>query len=471
MAVEPADTLTTRERLAYSAFNGADLLIKNIIGKYMFFFYTTSLGVPPLWIAIGQPLVKLLDVVTDPMVGEWSDRTRHPMGRRRPWILCGSVVLGIVFPLTWAPTFVMFWDPAPTLVAIFAYFLIFKLLYYISHTMVVVPYYALGAELSTDYQERTKIVAWRHLVGVPVVILATVPFVLATNPELFPNETTGIAVVMLGVGVIIIATGLVTSFGTRERTPAERKPPLPLKQALKITLRNRPFMFLVATVLIYGIGQYFAVSFAVYLVTFVIYDGDKAAFATLLLEATVVAVVVSIGLNFLIRRIGRHVEKVRLVNVCLALSLTVPFAVLVSFEPEQPYWYLVFHALALPIGNTMIEILPLSIVADVCDIDEVESGRRREGAFVGVYNSAFKTGYLLAPSMTMFLLSLTGFDGLAPQQSVETQELMRFYLLTGTAATFSLAFVMSLGIRLKKSAVDAAQAKLQTSALRDSATA
>ena len=67
--------------------------------------------------------------------------------------------------MTWMPQFVMFWDPAPTVVSIFVYFLVFKFLYYVSHTLAVVPYYALGAELSTDYQERTRIVAWRHIRG------------------------------------------------------------------------------------------------------------------------------------------------------------------------------------------------------------------------------------------------------------------------------------------------------------------
>ena len=159
--------LSVRERLAYSFFNGADYLLKNIIGKYMFFFYTTTFAINPLWLAFGQPLLKILDVVTDPLVGEWSDRTRSRMGKRRPWILFGSIALGILFPLSWMPTFIMFWDPAPTALSIFIYFLIFKALYYISHTVAVVPYYALGAELSRDYQER---------IGSPVKMFALYDF-------------------------------------------------------------------------------------------------------------------------------------------------------------------------------------------------------------------------------------------------------------------------------------------------------
>ena len=359
--------------------------------------------------------------------------------------------------MAWMPQFVMFWDPAPTVVSIFVYFLIFKFLYYVSHTVAVVPYYALGAELSTDYQERTRIVAWRHMIGVPVIILATLPYMLATNPGLFPDEQTGIAIVMLFVGIIIISTGIVTSLGTRESVRTERNPPVPIMRAIKITLSNRPFIFLVITVLIYGIGQYFSVSFAAYLITYVIYEGDKGAFATLLFQATVLGVMTSMGLNLLIRRLGKRIEKVRLLKVCMGLSLLVPVAALFSFDPEQPYLYFVFHALALPIGNTMIEILPLSIVADVCDIDEVKSGRRREGAFVGVYNAAFKSGYLLAPSLTMFLLAMTGFEGLAPQQTVETQELLKYYMMAGTGIPFALAFLLSLGIGLRRSEVDDAQ--------------
>ncbi len=457
------EPLTTRERVCYSMFNGADYLIKNIIGKYMFFFYTTTLAIPPIWIAFGQPLVKLLDVVTDPLVGEWSDRTRSKMGKRRPWILFGSIALGIIFPMAWMPTVIMFWDPMPTVVSIFVYFLIFKLLYYVTHTIAVVPYYALGAELSRDYQERTRIVGWRHLIGVPMTVVATLPFVLATNPEIFPDEVTGMAVVMCGVGVIIIATGLITTFGTRERVETDPKKPLPLKQALAITLKNRPFMFLVATVFFYGIGQYFAISFAAYLITYIIYDGDKAGFAVLIAWATGFGALVSMALNLLIRRLGRRIEKVRLLRIFLFLSLLVPVMALFSFRPDEPYWYFLFHVLALPIGNTAIEILPLSIVADVCDIDEVNSGRRREGAYVGIYNSAFKTGYLMAPTLAMALLAFSGFDGGLDSQSEETKELLKVCLFAGCGVTFLAAALLSMGIRLTRQDVQNAQSALQSS--------
>ena len=457
---QPQDQMMFWERVRYCLFNGADYLIKNIIGKYMFVFYTTTLGVPPIWIAIGQPVIKLLDVVTDPLVGEWSDRTQSKMGRRRPWILFGSIALGVVFPMSWMPGFVMFWEPTQSVVSVFIYFLIFKFLYYITHTVAVVPYYALGAELSTDYQERTRIVAWRHIIGLFGVVLATGSFWLATRDYLFPDEETGVAAVMVLVGLVIIVTGIISSVGTRERTQISFQKPMPLKDAIRITFSSKPFVFLVVTVLFYGIGQYFSVSFGAYLIIFILYDGDKSQFAELIFEATIVAVIVGVLLNLLIRRISERVEKVTLAKVCLGLSLLVPVSVLFSFNPEYPYLYLIFHALALPIGNTMIEILPLSIVADICDLDEIKSGRRREGAYVGVYNSAFKSGYLLAPSLSMFLLAYTGFVAGETVQSPETLQLLRDCLLGGTAFTFGLAFLCGLGIKLSRSEIVNAQAEL-----------
>lgn len=456
-APETAPTMRLRERLAYSTFNGADYLIKNVIGKYMFFFYTTTFALNPLWLAFWQPFMKILDVVTDPLVGEWSDRTKSKMGKRRPWILIGSITLGIVFPLSWMPTIVMFWDPAPTLLSIFIYFMTFKVLYYLTHTMAVVPYYALGAELSSDYEERTRIVAWRHFIGVPMTVLATVPFVIAYDPDLFDSEITGVAVVMCGVGAIIIATGVWAALGTKERVVTEPTTELPLKDALKITLTNRPFMFLVGTVFFYGIGQYFAVAFGVYLINYIIFEGDKSQTTQLLMYATAAGVVVSMGLNLLIRRLSSRYEKVILLRIGLLASLTVPLTALVAFQPQEPAWYYLLHAMALPIGNTIIEVLPLSIVADICDLDEIKSGRRREGAFVGVYNSAFKTGYMFAPALAMICLSLTGFDGTLEQQSAETNQWLQTYFVLGTFVTFLGAAVLSQFIRVRKQEIDEAQ--------------
>lgn len=453
--------LSFRERVAYSLFNGADYLIKNVIGKYMFFFYTTTFAVNPLWLALWQPILKILDVVTDPLVGEWSDRTRSRMGKRRPWILVGSITLGIVFPMSWMPTIVMFWDPMPTVVSIFVYFMIFKFLYYVTHTMAVVPYYALGADLSTDYEERTKIVAWRHFIGVPMTVLATLPFFIATQPEWFTSEVIGVAVVMCGVGLIIIVTGCIAAFGTRERVSVVPESELKLLDALKITVTNKPFMFLVGTVFCYGIGQYFSVSFGVYLINFIIFDGDKSQFTELLMYATAGGVVVSMLLNLLVRHLGKYFEKTWLLKLGMLLSLSVPLAGLVAFQPNEPQWYYLLHVLALPIGNTIIEVLPLSMVADICDIDELRSGRRREGAFAGVYNSAFKSGYMIAPALSMVLLHFTGFDGSLVQQTQATKDLLELFFVLGCGLTFLGAIGFSQFIHLPRAEIDAAQRRLR----------
>jgi len=294
-----------------------------------------------------------------------------------------------------------------------------------------------------------------------MTVLATLPFFLATQPEWFDSEVTGVAVVMCGVGAIIIITGVLAAFGTKEQAEAEPKRELPLREALTITLSNKPFMFLVATVFFYGIGQYFSVSFGVYLINYIIFDGDKSQFTELLMYATAAGAIVSMGLNLLVRKLGQRYEKVQMFKVGMLLSLTVPLAALIAFQPNEPMWYYVLHVLALPIGNTIVEVLPLSIVADICDLDEVKSGRRREGAFVGVYNSAFKSGYMFAPAVAMILLYFTGFDGSLIQQTQDTKDSMELFMVAGCTVTFLGAIACSRFIRLRKSDIEQALARLQ----------
>ena len=97
----------------------------------------------------------------------------------------------------------------------------------------------------------------------------------------------------------------------------------------------------------------------------------------------------------------------------------------------------------------------------MCDLDEVKSGRRREGAFVGVYNSAFKSGYMIAPALAMMLLHFTGFNGELIQQSEETKDLLLLFMVVGTLVTFLGAIVCSFFIQLSRKDIDAAQAQLQ----------
>ena len=97
-------------------------------------------------------------------------------------------------------------------------------------------------------------------------------------------------------------------------------------------------------------------------------------------------------------------------------------------------------------------------------MDETKSGRRREGAFVGLYNSAFKSGYMIAPALAMILLHFTGFDGSLGQQTQETQDLMQLFMVLGTFFTFLAAIVCSYFITLSRAEIDDARKRLDISA-------
>lgn len=128
--------------------------------------------------------MKVLDVAIDPLIGQWSDNTKSRMGRRRPFILWGGIGTAVVFTLLWMPRYAMFWIAAPTLRQVFIYYVVFYIGYYIFHSVCAVPYNALGAELSPNYDERTRVFSLRHLIGLPAVTIASLTYLAATDKNL-----------------------------------------------------------------------------------------------------------------------------------------------------------------------------------------------------------------------------------------------------------------------------------------------
>ena len=128
---------------------------------YFLFYMTEALGVPPVYAGLLFFLAKTFDVITDPLIGNWSDRTQSRMGRRRPFMLAGGILLGPTVALMFFAPFLDMdsWVPSAL------YFMVFTMATYLALTLISVPGGAMTAEMSEDYNERTSITAWRWGVG------------------------------------------------------------------------------------------------------------------------------------------------------------------------------------------------------------------------------------------------------------------------------------------------------------------
>jgi GPH family glycoside/pentoside/hexuronide:cation symporter len=448
----------------YSAFRFADILVMQTVGSFLRLFYVTTYGIRPAWIALVHPLLKGFDVITDPILGQLSDNTKSKMGRRRPWVLYGGIALGISFALFWSPKYLLFWISEPAAWQIFVWYIICYLLYYSSHTASVVPYYALGAELTDDYNERTRVTAWRHLIALPAVPLAALTYKLATDPDVFPaGEKLGMAVCTAVVAVIVVVLSAVTTFGTRERVELQRQPKMPMGEALRVTFSNRPFLVLSGSVFFFHMAYLFVLEFHSYVLIYAVFDGDKGRFGHYFFLATILMVTVAAIANFTARGFARRVGK-KAALVCFASAgLLIPLASTFAFSPTHPDLYFVF-ALAVAIGITGMDIIGFSIIADVCDLDELTSRRRREGAFMGVYNGIYKAGLTLSPIISLLCLEWCGFDQILIQQGLpqtdDTIRAIRIALVVVSAVLFALAALCAIALPMRREDVGAAQAEL-----------
>ncbi|MGH9895679.1 MAG: MFS transporter, partial [bacterium] len=371
------------------------------------FFYTTTYKVPPYWFAFAQPCLKLFDVITDPLIGQISDNTKSRWGRRRPFILGGGMAMAGVYFLLWSPEFVLFWVEQPSVQLIFTSYVLFYLLYYLTHTVSAVPYHALGAELTKDYDERTRVFQVRHLIAIPAVPLGTLAYYLATNPRLFESERTGMSVCAGIVALVVVAMTMVTSVGTKESTHLRRQPRMGMSEAMRLTFANRSFLFLALCIFLFSMGWIFTVEFASFRLTFEVFGGDKHAFAALNITYSMVVLAVALASNLLVRGTATRVGKRAAFIAFASATLLIPLASLFAFDSEHPYLYLLV-GVGIGIASPGMEILSLAMIADVSDFDELKSNRRREGAFTGVLNAAQKAGIVLAPALAMMCLHLCG---------------------------------------------------------------
>ena len=121
-----------------------------------FAYLTTVLGVQPGVAGTLLLVAKIWDVITDPIIGRWSDATKSRMGRRRPWMMWGAILMAIGFAAMFAAPFS---DASPTAQGI--YFVLAMMFTYTAFTMVGVPYGALTPEMTDDYHEKSTLTAWR----------------------------------------------------------------------------------------------------------------------------------------------------------------------------------------------------------------------------------------------------------------------------------------------------------------------
>ena len=416
-------------KLAFGAGDLSPAIATIIPSFFQFFFLTQVAGLNPLMAGSVRAILTVWDAVNDPVIGWLSDRTRSKLGRRRPWILYGAVPFGIIYFLQWlVPPF----DDTGK----FIYYLIVGLLFNIAFTAVNVPYTALTAELTQDYDERTSLNAFRFAFSIGGSIVAGVLHPLIV--ERFAPPTTGYLVSGAIWGGLTILPFFWCVAGTREQHSADDVQDENVIQQFRTALSNRPYLFVIGIYLFSWLAVQFTSTILVPYVTFWLQRPDLIGLMILGVQGS--AFVCLFMWNAVSRRIGK--KAVYMIGMIFWIGVQ---AALFFVQPDQSTLALVLAVLA-GVGVATAYIVPWSMMPDVIELDELETGQRREGVFYGLMVLLQKFGLAAGQFIIGVVLQNTGFIATEGQTNLTqpASALFALRILIGPAPTVILLCGMAL---------------------------
>jgi GPH family glycoside/pentoside/hexuronide:cation symporter len=434
--ITPAqDRVPLPQKAAYASGVVASCYLTNTISVLALPIYNIALGVHPMTISLALGLPRFLDAIIDPFIGNISDNTRTRWGRRRPFIAGGVMVASLLFALMWLP-------PAHADVTVLGiYFTVICVLTFLAISIFQIPYDALGMELSQDYNERTRVQAWKMTFYYVFSFLTPWTYALCLLPVFGGSEVVGARFVGVGVALVAMISGLISAAFCRERAETQKQEKIKFLPAFRCTLKNRAFLILTGVMIIVLCGFYLSMPFMTYVNIYYVCGGDKAFGAKMSgIYGTVQAAtgfVAVPAITWLSTRFGK--KKMMLGGQGLALLGCL--SGLVCITPQHPYLQLVVPVL-ISAGSTCLFLLSGSSLADVCDLDELNTGLRREGMYGAVGAFALKLGSAAVTSISGIMLMVAGYSGSAEALTPQTLVNMRNLYALVPAAGLALALVL-----------------------------
>ncbi len=396
----PREKLNFRTKLAYGAGELGGAIPNNILVFFVLYFFTNVAGLNASLAGSIILVGKAWDAINDPLIGWLSDKTRSPLGRRYPWMLIGAIPLAISFFLLWII------PPTANQWQLFTYYTIIFIIYYASVSSVWVPYSTLGAELTESYNERTNLTSFKSSFAIGgsifALILAQIILDIVEAPQsyLYLGAISGV-ISFLAVYFCVWGTYKRYKKIQNERQTIQQVASEPIFKQLKIALSNKPFLYVVGIYLCSWLGtQVTAAILPYYVVDWM--QLPKSHFTQMALAVQGTALILMPFWSLMGQRFGKKAIY------CMGIPGTI--IAQAGFFFLQPGQVIAMYILAVMagIGISVAYIAPWAMLPDVVDLDELNTGKRREGIFYGFVVQLQKFGIAAALFLVGKILDLSG---------------------------------------------------------------
>jgi len=435
----PQDRIPFYQKVVYGLGGFVNNLLAAAIGG-MSIVLNLGLGMDPRLVGLLGAIPRLTDAITDPLMGYISDHTKSRWGRRRPYIFIGAILAGLIFMLLWQM------PVGQTQDFYFWTFLGGSMVFFLAYTVFATPWVALGYELTPDYHERTRVMGVQNFFSQLAYVIS--PWFLwymqlASFDDLMDGARTlallvGGAAILIGVLPAILLKERYQEVAEKEVVSHESAPSKSLgtiiRENLKefirgflITLKFSPFLKLcIATFLVFN-GFMLISSFQFYVIIYYVFGGDQALGAEYAGWSGTLSAVSTFCVIFLVTWLATKIGKRKAFFFTTGVSMFGYALKWFCYNPEVP-WLLLLPAPFMAFGLGGLFTLMGSMMADVCDMDELETQERREGMFGSIFWWVVKLGMAAALAGGGFLLNATGFNvELGGNQSPEAIYLMRIF--------------------------------------------
>ena len=365
---------------------------------YLLFFLTEVVGLSPTLAGTVLLLGRVWDAVNDPVIGWLSDRTQSRWGRRYPWLVLGALPLGFFCFMQWIV------PPLESQTSLFVYYVLMAMGGYAAFSVIILPMVAIATELTPDYDERTSIMSVRsaaNIIGSVVgLVLAQIIFVLVDDTRRQYMILGGVSAVLIVLAIAVCVVGTYGQYRPVMRQQPELSPHT-IGQQLRQVFRNSAFRWVMGLYLCYWVGVQVTAAMLPYFVTDWMALGEQH-FTQMAIAVQGSSVVMLPLWLWVTKRTSK--QMVYFAGAPLAL---IGMCLLGCVQPGQiALMYSV--GIVIGIGLSTFYLVPLSMLPDVIDDEELRTGERQEGMFISLMVFLQKVGVAIAIFLSGWMLDWAG---------------------------------------------------------------